>query len=476
MGTPSTGYDLSKQLAGLKAKSDASVAAATTALTQSNNESLLARTVSNIGTTLEKSAANVARSASEKLQQQLSGKTAQVSALAQRASNLQSAAAKLGENGNRLPGVAGELTKAAGGASKLGGLASLLSSGKGAQETAAAAKSATSVINANLADTMFTALPTDDVLVVDAYGIRDNTVLNSVVGKLTGFAKDSFAGLGGLAGVGRTVTSALVAGKGGLNLNTDVLKDRVLSALGGRTGVFNALSGSLQSGLTTLGLPAGVYDEVEATIGGIRQYITTGGVNDARSTFDLISRITGQSGIADFLDVGAEATLMATVFREAIDMRVPDAISAMLEKSKSEQASYYALQSNIVVAANMSDLQTLDQMVTTLGAERVRLDCPDAVSRVLSGYRFAEGTTVADYPDRFNELNAVCAKVDVNWGYVQRGDERLTSTASFVQLSADARTLLSNAGPFQDIIQMGSSYPSIDLVAGIKANYPYALM
>jgi hypothetical protein len=465
MGSPSGGYDISSQLAALKSRASAADTAAATKLASSSEVS--------VSKTAAGALESVATSAAQKLQQQLNSKLTQVTKLANSASTIANTAASLGTVGDRLPGLAGSLTKSVGGAAGLAGLSSKLSGGN---STSASAKSATSLINSNLADTMFTALPTDDVLVVDAYGIKDNSVLNSVVGKLTGFAKNSFAGLGGLTGVGGSIASSFIAGNGGFNLNTDVLKDRVLSSLGGRSGVFNALSGTLRESLTSVGLPQNVYDQVEATINGVTQYISSNNVNDVRSTFDLISRITGQSELASYLDVGATATLMATVFRESIDMGVPDAITAMLENSKSSEASYYALQSNIVVAADIADLQTLTAMLEKLGAERIRADCPDVISRVLSNYRFPAGTTVVDYPARYATLDAVLRQIDGHWGYVQRQGEWVTSTAYFEDLSADAKTLLSNAGPFGLIMQLGPTYPSEDLPALIASTYPYALV
>ena len=473
MASPTTGYDLTNQLGkSIKRAEQAAVSAlGTTGQTTTptpGTKAALAELPQNL-------IASAAKSASEKLQQQLAGKMNKVNALAAGVNTV----TQLARNGSlaklNLKGLAGKMSKAGGGILKKTGLGDILSGNANAEDAASAANASTQLINAKLADTIFTAFPTEQILAVDAYGVKDNDTLNNVIGKLSGFASNLLGSGGGLGNIGRDLTR-MVLSTDKLSLNTDALKDRLISSLGGRSGIIDSLSRTVRDSLSELGLPSQVYDSIEATVRGTTSYLSSNNVQSASQLFGLIERVTGDSELAKFLDVGAEATLLSTVFRESIDLGLPDAIDAMYNQASSSEAAYYALQSNIVVAADRGELQTIDTMITKLGAARVLADCPDVIARVLASYRFEPGVTYADYEDLFTAMNSVFVKLDDHWGFHQRGGVWVTDMTAFERVSDDARTLLSNVGPFTQVLRLASFYPSQELIEIAKRNYPYVVV
>lgn len=480
MGNPTTGFDISAKLNNASSSATSAVSGGVGSLTKAasaKSDSIFGKAlITGIGRVAEKQTNKAMDKASGKLQQKVGGVMDKVNGAMDKVNKLKNAASKLGDVANKLPGMAGGLTKSVGGASKIAGLAkSLMPGGSALDEQAQAAVAATSLINAQLADTLFVAKPDEKLVVADVFGIKDNTPLNTVVDKLKGEVQASLSDMGGLAGIGKNLLSGTLH-SGNINLDPDALKGRLIDQLGGKAGIMNKLSGGLREGLSAIGLPKGVYDRVEATVMGVKQFMDSRNVQDARGTFDILSRITGESEIASFLDVGAQASLMSSLTREMINLGVPDAITVLLQKSKSDEAAYWALQSNIIVAANVADLKTVDMMTDTLGSQRMLSDCPDIISQILAGYRFPTGTTVADYQARYDSLNATFTALDPHWGYSLRGSEYVTSTDFFKNISADARELLSHVGPFTDIIMFADSYPETELMALTTRMYPGILV
>lgn len=481
MGSPATGYDISQQLA--KATSSATTAVSgginsVTAAAAAKTDSTIAKTtITGLGKVVEKQVGSLANNAASKLQQQIGGTVSKVNTALDRVNKIKTAVGQLGDLKNKLPGVAGSLAKSAGGAGKIAGLAKSLAGGGSLNEQDEAATSATSLINAKLADTLFTTKPDDKLVVVDAFGIKDNSTLNTIVDKLSGQVRASLNDLGGLSGIGKNLLSGVLR-NGNINLNTDALKERLIDSLGGKAGIINKLSGGLREGLSEMGLPAGVYDRVEATIQGVTQYMTSSNVRDARGTFDLLARITGESEIASFLDVGAEAQLMSSLTRSLIDLGVPNAISTLMDKSRSSEAAYYALQSNIIVAANVADTKTIDMMIDELGVWRVLSDCPDLIHRTLVNYKFPEGMerTAVNYDSEWSKLDTQFKRLDVNWGHYRRGNQYITDMSFFSDISEDALELLSLRGPFTLDIRMANSYPKKGLTDLMSEFYPGILI
>lgn len=440
MSTPATGYNLSSQLkkAATGAKEQASKAAV----------SLKA----DLTATAVNKATDVAKNAADKLKAKLGGKLDKVSSIANAASKA----------ADTLTGLAGKFGK-----------------GGDSVDVGAAATASMSLINAKLADTMMVSLPTEEVLTVDAYGIKGKETLNSVVGKLTGFATDLLQNVGGLKGLGSTLAkSALGSITSGGKIDVKSLTERVVSTMGGKSGILSGLSTSLVSGIgDQLGIPPNIYNRIESTIGGAVQSYNAGNMKSASGIFDLVGRITGDSELSTYFDVGAEAQLLSTIYREALNVGLPDAIKAMNSKAKSSEAAYYALQSNLIVAANLGEIQTVSLMTEVLGAARVIGDCPTVVGRLLSAYTFPEGTVAESYPALYTTLVTSLNAIDPNWGRYKRGAVMATDLKYFTSISDDARTLLSSQESFAaTAIKLAPSYPTADLLQVVKTNYPQLVL
>lgn len=392
------------------------------------------------------------------------------------------AKAMFGDEADKIQSALGTLDSLKGLGSKIGGLASKLKGqvSGGADDAAAQAAAASAgmqLINARLADSMFVALPTDDVKAVDAYGIKGNETLNGLVSSLTKFGKESLAKAGGFKGLGEklkdSVLGGLVSGQG---LNVDAFKDRVLGALGGKWGAFNSLTDTLKDDLMGVGVDVAAIRDVKATLDGVVSDFKTSDLKSAQGVFQLLNRVTGNSKLGQLIDVGAEAQVLQTIIHEAIQWDLPDLIDASVQYSRTSEAAYYALQSNLIVAAQNGNLHALQTITNKLGRDRVLADCPVIFQMVLNGYTLPSDYDANDWDAEWVRMNTILSAVSPDWGYVYVNGERRIHLETFSSVSDDARVILSHHNsPFSVALMLAGRYQPDVMLGQLKANYPDAV-
>ena len=327
--------------------------------------------------------------------------------------------------------------------------------------------------NVKLAETILTTGPKDELLTVDVLGVSDTNILNSVIGKLAGSAASTLSAfrsnpsnlLGNVVG--------LISNNGGkFSFDTKALTDRVLSSLGGGEGLLRTMSSGLQNTLTQgLGIDPNLYSQVTGIINGVTTSFQSGNFSDARGIFEIINQITGQSDLAKFFDVGAEANLLSGIINEAIKLGIPDTITLLLEKANSSEAANAALRSNLTTAIEFSDLTTCATIIDTIGSNQVLADVPAMAQQLLAQYRMPTGTTRADYAARYLDLKAVLDAIKPGWGTVDRAGEPATDLSLFSTCSADAVLVLSTHA-----VKIAPSYTREDLLTSVKGKYPLAII
>jgi hypothetical protein len=331
---------------------------------------------------------------------------------------------------------------------------------------------------AKLADTIFKSGPKDELLAVDVFGISDTNVLNSITGKMTGFASDmleSFRKNGG----GITDLTSLIrdAANGSLSLNADALKDRVLSSMGGTSNILRTVSDGLQNTLTQgFGIPPEVYSQITATVAGVTTNFNAGNVKDASGIFSLVNQITGQKDLAQFFDVGAEANMLSGLFREAISLGIPGAIDALVTNAKSDKAADYALRANIQVAVGMADLDTTNLMVDTLGLNRVIADVPSAATLLLANYRIPAGTPNEGLDAELTKLLSTLDKLQPGWATYDRNGTAVSDLSLYTFASQDARKLMDRDPTHRINALVASTYKPVSMVEEAKHMYPLAII
>lgn len=316
--------------------------------------------------------------------------------------------------------------------------------------------------------------PKDNTLVTDVYGVSDNNILNGLSEKLTGFAKDSFNELRQSPSLVTDLVSMVSSGKTNWSLSKEGLADRIVGALGGRTGLIDNLSSSLKGTiLNATGLPENIYDTAVTLLGSNRVSFNAGQMGSAREVFSLINQITNSNEMKGFFDIGSESSLMSSVMREAIMLGVPDAIDVLVDNAKDDRIAYNALYANMQVAVENSDLDAINLMIVKVGVNAFLAQVPDAVPLLLASYELPVGTTTENYDNELDALKEVLSSLRPNWGKVERDGEMVFDLTAFATISDDARKLLLRDPLLQVPVLIGNTYADRQKMADkLQQMYP----
>ena len=350
------------------------------------------------------------------------------------------------------------------------------------------------LLDSKLAATIFTAGPLDELLTVDTLGISDSGILNTLSGKLSGFVSNPLEAFRTGSGIADELSKMVSSAVSGVKLDPAALASRVIDSLGGNSSMLNGLTSSLTSSLSgglqfgTGGLPtlsgaaealvlsAGVdpaiYTQVIGVVGGVAHEFDTNSPQDAQGVFNLISSFTGNSELAQMIDVGAEANVLSATFGELISLGLPEAIPLVIEQAGTAEAAGYALRANLPRALAASDLQTTALVVEKLGIEQVTADVPNAAQRLLHSYKLPKGTPSSAYADRYAELSDLLDVLQPGWGTVKRDGAAISDLELFSTASRDALTLFNTEPSYAVAAIIAPFYPEVNLIQQAKRNYP----
>jgi hypothetical protein len=415
-----------------------------------------------------------ARSASEKLNGALGGK---LSSVLGSGSSAQTAAQATKQITNLATGSVSKISSMV--QNKLGSaLSGVLGASVGGMLGSTLSKltdtASKNLAGANLVAGFLETGPEDKSLVVDPYGVSDNKILNALSDQISGIAKDAFNNIRQSPNLVSDLVTMVASGKTNWAITKEGLANRVVSALGGRTGILNNLSSGLKDSITNAtGLPEGIYDTAVALLGGQRVNFNAGQMDSAKEVFSLINQITASNEMKGFFDIGSESSLMASVMREAIALGVPDAIDVLVDNAKDDQIAYNALYANVQVAFESSDLDTINLMIEKIGVNGILAQVPNAVPLLLSYYELPGGTTSENYDNELDALKAVLTTLRPNWGLVMRDGEWISDLTAFAEISDDARKLMMRDSDLLIPVLIGSTYAQRNnLMADLKKQYP----
>lgn len=330
--------------------------------------------------------------------------------------------------------------------------------------------------DSKLADTIFRSGPKDSVLAVDVLGITDTSVLNNITDKFSGFALSTLDEFRKSTGLNTDLTSLIKKNGNGFSFDTKALTDRVFSAIGGSSSALRGLTDKLQTSLTGgAGIDSSIYSKVEAVVNGVTKTFDSSNLKDARGIFSLVNQISGNDQLTKFFDVGAEANVLSGLFREAIQMGIPETIQTLIDTARSSRAADLALRGNIGVAVTLADLHTTNLMVDTLGLNRVLADVPNAPERILANYNLSAGIKNEELDDELARLLETMDKLRPGWAVYDRGGEAVNDLSLYTYASEDARKLLLRDPLHRTAMLVGPSYSATRMLVDLKKMYPLAV-
>lgn len=355
-------------------------------------------------------------------------------------------------------------------------------------------------LSKKLVSTLFSTGPKDDLTTVDVYGVMSKALIPSINGKLNlqigqnlmqqlgipGDPKDSLkqllgggGGLGslvnGLTSSGNPIAEALKKVESGWGIDKEGLTNRVIDALGGKSGLVNGLSDGLKTALTsTVGLNGSLGNQITAVVNNVTQKVNVSSLTDARDLLALVGEVTGSPELSQFFDDGAETTLLSGLFGEAIAQGMPNAVEALITNARDSDIVKKALQQNIGTALVSGNLDTVNLLAGALKAGPILKEVPDAPSVVLSAYKAPKGTTQAAYTQERDKLLTALTGLDPNWGKSDRGGSTTVDLAAFTSLSKDSERALATSSEHAVVLELAKTYRSTSFRSQIKKQYPRA--
>jgi hypothetical protein len=328
-----------------------------------------------------------------------------------------------------------------------------------------------------LANTIFQGNSRDAMIVEDAYKISTNETRNSVFEASKGIYKDAVKGMYANKGSVRELASILRDAKNGNVDKVDML-GRTLGMFGSSLpSLLGTLGGTLKNKLEAV---AGdfISDDAKKFISVIYNNASTligvADVNNAESLLEFVSELTGNSELAQFVNLEAESALIAGLANELMSFGIPELVDEAIQQARDERVRANAWAYISTTAVNGSDLQMVSKIIDEIGLTKFLENNPDAINSILSGFFFGTNDTVDKYEAKFVELTNLLVKINVNWNKYLRNGEYIPSLGPYIAASADAKTLFYLHEPHKTLTMTAKGKQPRSMTDVIKGMYPDA--
>lgn len=316
-------------------------------------------------------------------------------------------------------------------------------------------------------DSFFKGSPVEQLKVVDIYkeSPDPDNILNSFQSLATS-AKSKLAEVVKIPKLDARELVSLVDLKDGIRLDRKALGGRLMDSLGIREGeipdtakdnIFKAMEGylGLENGLVknTLGKALDLGDTPP---------------EDASGFMSFLQGFLGDSSLAGIIDSTPVLGLLKGSIEQAVAMGLPDALDALLAKMDNEKDRINTLKTQVQQAALAADLETLRVIEKYMSPQEMLAQCPEIVEYVLSGFRMSRLRPDATLQQYYDELTTYFNHIDPNW--IQSGTR--TKLHAFSRASSDALAVFQTIGSYTVEALIARSYPVVDVIQNIKANYP----
>lgn len=325
----------------------------------------------------------------------------------------------------------------------------------------------------------------NDVLTtVDGYGksLEQNltTIKNSVQSNLKA-AKDwmfntEIPGVGSLSDIKKKTES--------LNSTLTEMAGQVTSAIDKPVGQLKGMTDGILTGAFS------ALDELNAELAS--ESLTSMGGNSYMSVLgakvpavnQLIDSYNGIKSAKESLfervrDIPAELSMRLSILDQAGRFGLTDLINRIIKSDDNGNSYYYhvALIDQFDTALGSGNLDIINDMVSSLGVVTVLTRYPDAVQRILRGYRHPTTITAAQWPGQRVKLLATLNSIDPRWEYNHRAPGDLINLNAFNGASdATVELFRTDRNYYRRILAaknfanaMGSS-----MVSQVKSIYPYS--
>lgn len=329
-----------------------------------------------------------------------------------------------------------------------------------------------------LASPSFDTGPSDKVTMVDVYNTVDSTTRNNLTSLISSFGQ----GLEDILGASKSALGKLKneITDGGINL--DQAKDRVARALTGSRGDIQYLAEKVQNSIFTelTGTAPGtnyvrkasqIADQVKILTGQGERLMYNDNYTNVNSVLRFVSDITG-SQVFKALDMGATGALVTGAISTMAAWGIPELMTDLL-RDQSKEFRYYTVKRSAAQVAAMGDIDSIEALIDSAGAEALTAEVPNFAEQLISRYVFKPGVKPDQYSAKLAQLVKVLTALKYDWFWTTRGTQQVWNLTVIAPASPDARKLLMTNSTYKPAVMIAGKYNVQSMRTVAKQMYPY---
>lgn len=216
--------------------------------------------------------------------------------------------------------------------------------------------------------------------------------------------------------------------------------------------------------------PRTLVKNVRANIDDTEKVVDGGDFDTVEGVANFLKDVSG-SEIFTAVNLGAEAALVNGTLEKLSEWGVPEILDKALEKLKKD-VKEDAASRQVQRFVDAGDIDSVEVMLKHVGPEVLLSRQPSVPKELLRRYRFKEGTTPGDYPDRLAQLVRVMDQLAPLWFWTYRGEERVWNLAYLAVASDDAQILLKSHDTYRTAVMIARHYPEKRPQVLLRAMYP----
>lgn len=321
-----------------------------------------------------------------------------------------------------------------------------------------------------IAKSTFTGAPTDKVATVDVYGTTTAEQRNALIPTDSVFQQALPTKLAPIPGANQNTEGRVDLADG---------RKRLMQTLKGGRSNFDSLSEEMKQNLLrnldgggqkTSGDPTyAKFLRAESQSGSLT--LASSDYNSAKGVAAMLRDLTS-SELFEVADLGAEASVLHAAIEEMSKWGVPELIDDVLKDIEDEKLKKEALRRSARTISASGDIDLIEKVIRQVGVSPLISHRPNFPEQVLRSYRFKQGITPSEYPDRLEQLVWVMDRLQPDWFWTTRGEEQVWNLAIIAGASDHARELLLTTEPYRSAILTATFYPKTSTRQLMRSMYP----
>lgn len=194
-------------------------------------------------------------------------------------------------------------------------------------------------------------------------------------------------------------------------------------------------------------------------------------IKDAKGFVGLANSFFGNSELARILDMEAQFGVMNNLLAKASEYKMAEVWDHVIAKLEEEEERNLFILGQLDSVLQYGDVYLLRKILDANGRDKIFGKNPKTISLLLKNYELPFETEVVRQVD-YDDLVSLLFDLSPNWYQYNRNGVFITDLGLFSSASKQAREVLSLNATYRELFMFADFYPSQDLVALSRRNYP----